>query len=234
MPTVSRLALLMLLAAVPSLQAAFAPIAVEVTREPQMPASLRMNGLANGQVVVVIDIDAEGKLADWLVLGASHRELIRPCVEALQDWRFRPAHYDGVPVLAQLQLTIDVSQTGAVVNRTAVETVADLLDKLGGRRYDYRTCPAGEIDRPLVAITTVSPQYPAEAAKEGVRGRVKVYFYVDEQGTVRMPAVPADTPPYLSYVAIKALREWKFEPPTSRGRPVLVAVTQEFNFGGTE
>lgn len=230
MNTLSRLALLLLLA--PGLWAAFEPIGIVVTEEPQMPARLRMDGLSNGQVIVVVDIDPEGKLADWLVLGASHRELIRPCLEALQNWRFRPARYDGQPVLAQLQITIDVSQTGAVVSRTAVETVTAWVEKIGGRRYDYRVCPAGEIDHLPVAITTVAPRYPADAEKQGVRGRVKVYFYIDEQGTVRMPAVPADTQPYLSYVAIRALREWKFDPPTSRGRPVLVAAAQEFSFGG--
>ena len=70
-----------------------------------------------------------------------------------------------------------------------------------------------------------------EAEQKGVSGRVKVHFYIDEQGAVRMPAVPADAQPYLATVAIKALREWKFQPPTSRGRPVLVAAAQEFAFG---
>ncbi len=229
MKTVSCLALLLLLA--PGVWAAFEPVGIVVTQEPQLPARLRMEGLTNGQVIVVVDIDPEGKLTDWLVLGASHRELIRPSLEALQNWRFRPARYDGLPVMAQLQITLDISQTGAVISRTAAETVSDWVQKIGGRRYDYRVCPAGEIDHPPVALTTVAPRYPAEAEKQGVRGRIKVFFYIDEQGTVRMPAVPADTQPYLSYVAIKALREWKFEPPTSRGRPVLVAAAQEFSFG---
>jgi TonB family protein len=225
------LCLALLLPAVACAQARFESIGVEVTVEPQLPAVLMMNGLRDGRVVLAIDVDAEGKLTDWLVLGASHRELIRPCVEALQKWDFRPARYAGLPVLAQLQLTIDLSQKGAVISRTAVDSVTDWLEKLGGRRHDYQVCPGGEIDRPPVALTTVAPRYPAEAAKKGVRGRVKVHFYIDEQGAVRMPAVPADTHPYLSWEAIKALREWKFEPPTRRGQPVLVAAAQEFNFG---
>lgn len=231
MKIVPRLALLLLLIPLPGLGAAFEAIGVDVTVQPQMPAVLMMEGLRHGQVVVVIDVDAEGKLTEWLVLGASHRELIRPCVEALQLWRFRPARYDGVPVLAQLRLTIDVSQRGAVISRNVAETMTDLIERLGLRRYDYQACPAAEIDRPPVAIHTVAPRYAEDAVKQGVRGRIKVFFFIDEQGAVRMPAVQADAQPYLSSMALKAMREWKFEPPTRRGLPVLVAATQEFNFG---
>lgn len=231
MKIVLRLALLLLLTPLPVPGAAFEEIGVEVTVEPQLPAALRMNGLRAGRVLVTIDVDAEGKLADLLVLGASHRELIRPCVEAMQKWNFRPARYEGLPVLAQLQLAIELSQERAVINRTAGQATADWVENLGGRHDDYQVCPAAEIDRPPVAIYTLAPRYPAGAAKEGVRGRVRVHFYIDEQGAVRMPAVSADTHPYLSWAAIKALREWKFAPPTRRGQPVLVAATQEFNFG---
>jgi len=59
-----------------------------------------------------------------------------------------------------------------------------------------------------------------------------VYFYIDEKGAVRMPAVDASANPYLSDIAVAAVREWRFEPPTSRGKPVLIAASQEFNFNG--
>lgn len=231
MKPVLRLALLLLLA--PALGAAlFTPITIEVTEEPQMPAALRMNGLSDGRVNVAIDIGPDGRPTDWLVLSASHRELIRPCVVALQRWRYTPARYEGQPVPAQLRLEIELSQTGIVVSRSVLDTMADMMERLGGRPYDYQNCPASEIDRLPVPVSTVAPRYALEAEKEGVRGRVKVYFYIDEKGDVRMPAVPADTHPYLSSVAIEALKGWKFEPPTRRGRPVLVAAAQEFSFGG--
>lgn len=227
-----RFVLPCLLAVVTPLWAAFEPATVEVTELPQMPAMLRMNGLMNGEVAVAVDVGVDGRPVDWLVLGASHRELIRPCVEALQRWRYTPARYDGQPVLAQLRLVIDISQTGAVVSRNATESMTDLVEKLTGRPFDYQACPANQIDRPPVAVTTVAPRYAVEAEKEGLRGRVSVHFYIDEQGGVRMPAVRADAQPYLSAMAIEALKGWKFEPPTRRGRPVLVAAVQEFSFGG--
>jgi len=231
MKTLLRFVLPLVVATTAIAQGKFESIGVEVTMEPQIPAALMMSGLRDGRVIVAIDIDAEGKLADWLVLAASHRELIRPCVVALQNWAYRPARYDGVPVLAQLQLSIDISQKGAVISRTAVETLADMVERIGPRRSDYQVCPASEIDRQPAALFTVAPRYAADAQKQGVKGRIKVHFYIDEKGTVRMPAVPADAEPYLSSMAIKALREWRFEPATRRGKPVLVAAAQEFAFG---
>jgi TonB family protein len=77
-----------------------------------------------------------------------------------------------------------------------------------------------------------APRYAVEAAKQGVRGSVAVYFYIDEKGEVRMPAVQTGPHPYLMEIAVDALKSWKFEPPTSRGRPVLVAAAQIFDFGG--
>jgi TonB family protein len=220
------------LAAVAPLSAAFESIQIEVTVEPEMPAVLRMTGMREGRVVVAIDVDATGRLSDSLVIMASHKELVRPCIEALKAWRFTPARQDGQPISARQELTINISQTGAVVSRTASEVVVDLFERIAGRPNDYEMCPAREVDRPLAVVNHVVPEYARDAEKLGVGGRVRVHFYVDEKGNVRLPAVPAETNAYLSSVAVEAMRNWKFAPPTRRGRPVLVAAVQDFDFGG--
>lgn len=225
------LALVLGLVAVTPLQAAFETIKIEVTVEPEMPAVLRMTGLRNGRVALALDVNADGRLTDCLVTSASHAELIRPCVQAVREWRYRPARFEGEAVSARIELVINMSQTGAVVSRTALETLTDIFEQIAGRPNDYELCPASAVDRPLVALNRVSPIYAREAQKAGVGGKVQVHFYVDEKGNVRLPAVPAETHPYLSSVAVEAMRGWKFAPPTRNGRPVLVAAVQEFDFG---
>ena len=207
------------------------PVGVEVTVEPQIPARLRMEGLRDGKVTFAVDVDAEGKLVDWLVLEASHHDLVGPCVEAVQRWRFTPARYEGARVPARAKFTLNISQTGAVVSRNTVEMINEFMENLAGRPLDYRICRPGELDRPLEAVTRVSPQYGRDAERQGVGGRVMVYFFVDEQGNVRLPAVPAETHPYLSGIAVRAMRDWKFTPPTREGRPVAVEARQAFVFG---
>lgn len=226
-----RLLLLGVLAAAP-LPAAFESARVEPTVEPQIPARLRMDGFHDGRIRLAVDLDAEGKLNDWVVVMASHAELIAPCVDAVRQWRFIPAHYNGARVPARMEFTIEISQTGAVISRSVVDTVTDFFERVTGRPNDYEMCPAGGTDRPLVAVTRVPPRYAVEAREQGIGGRVRVHFFVDGQGNVRLPAVPPETNPYLSLVAVEAMREWKFQPPTRDGKPVLVAAVQEFDFGG--
>lgn len=210
----------------------FESVKVEATELPFIPAGLRINGFRTGEVVVALQVRADGQLGEHLVLAASHRALIKPCLEALPQWRYTPARQDGQPVLAQLQVRIKFKQEGViVVNRTVSDVITAKIEAIAGRPYDLAICPAAELDRPVEAITTVAPRYAAEAEQDGVRGRVQVEFYIDENGDVRMPAVAAGTHPYLSTVAVEALRGWKFEPPTRGGRPVQVAAVQEFAFG---
>jgi TonB family protein len=67
--------------------------------------------------------------------------------------------------------------------------------------------------------------------KKGVRGKVTVDFYITEEGVVRLPSVSPYDDSQLTALAIEALRQWKFEPPTRNGKPILVKASQVFNFG---
>ena len=87
-----------------------------------------------------------------------------------------------------------------------------------------------DFDRIPVPLHTVTPAYPKELAAQG---DVTVEFYIDEQGAVRMPSVIGGPPRLLAELAVDSVRQWKFEPPTSKGRPVLVCVRQVFRFKPT-
>jgi TonB family protein len=64
----------------------------------------------------------------------------------------------------------------------------------------------------------------------GVGGKVTVDFFVDESGKTRMPVVAGRSDDSLAGFAIAAVKQWRFEPPTRGGIPVLVRVSQDFNF----
>jgi TonB family protein len=224
--------LIFMLAFLPAMQGAFESVAIEVTVEPQIPALLRMQGLryGTGHVAVALSVGADGRLADTLVLSATQQELVPSVLESIKEWRFKPARYDGQAVPVTFELVINFTQTGVVINQTPVEMLNAYMERLMNQA-DYAVCPATEMDRPLVTLKQVNPNYALTAQKQGISGRVRVNFYVDEAGNVRMPAVTADTHPYLSACAIDALRNWKFSPPTRNGRPVIIAAAQEFAFG---
>jgi len=158
--------------------------------------------------------------------------MVAPCIEALKQWTIAPARIDGQPISAQVGLTINVTAQGVVVTRTAAQDPELMIRRITGNPVKYRTSPGPRLDRLPTPVNTTAPKYATAAAQQGVRGKIQVHFYIDEKGMVRMPAVDPDAQPYLSDIAVAALLEWRFEPPTSRGKPVLVAANQEFNFSG--
>ncbi len=211
--------------------AAIESIKIEPTYAPQLNPVLLNRGITEGQVRLVIAVSAEGNLTDWLALGYTDPELVDYFVGALKEWTIRPARIDGKPVAAQVELTATVTAQGVVLSRTSTEMVEDMVRRMMGNPLKSQQISVHELDRLPARLVTTGPLYAAEAEKQGVRGKVQVHFYIDEHGTVRMPSVEAGAHPYLAGEAVAAVREWKFEPPTSRGKPVLVAASQVFNFG---
>lgn len=201
--------------------------------KPAYPPSLLMAGITRGSAVVAVSIDTEGKVQDALVLAHTNERLADAAVAALREWRFIPARLDGTPVPVQTELRIDFSIEGAVITTNMMNHFFfDNIEGAGDTAVTSHLCPADRLDRPPQRVAGDSPRYAVAADKDGVKGRVQVHFYIDENGEVRFAsAVPAGHP-YLLEQAVAAVRQWKFEPPTSRGRPVLVAAVQEFNFGG--
>lgn len=231
MKILSSLVALSALAIATHATAALESIRVETNYLPQMPYALLQRGVTEGKVVVAIDVNAEGKLTDYLVVGYTHENLVKPIVSAVKDWRYYPARRDGVPVPAQMELTVTISATGVVVSQTGTEMVETFIERLLGDHMSYRPSRPTEIDRLPARINNVAPKYAEDALKQGVRGKVQVHFYIDETGTARMPAVDMTDHPYLAEIAVAAVREWKFEPPTVKGVPVMVEASQEFKFG---
>jgi len=213
------------------LYADFQPLKIEPTFKPPLCPVMLMDGVTEGKVVIAIDVSAEGKLTDWLVLGYTHPALVRPCIEAMQEWNYYPAKIDGQPVAVQTDVTIDYTAEGVVISRCTMEDLRRRTQRTFGYPMISKKRTANQLDAAPTPINPVLPKYAKDAAEAGVKGLVAVHFYVDETGTVRMPAVEKSANPYLADMALAAIREWKFAPPTSRGEPVVIAARQEFNFG---
>lgn len=199
---------------------------------PDFPPALKMSGITRGRVVLALNIDTEGRVRDLLPLAYTDSRLLRASTDALRDWRFEPARLDGLLVPVELELKLDYTVQGAVIS-TNIEDhfLYDRFEYAGPNAFSYQIASAQAADQPPVRIAGESPRYGTAAEKDGVRGRVTVRFYIDENGNVRLPAVSQAGDPYLMAQALDAVRTWKFSPVTRRGQPVLVAAQQEFSFG---
>jgi TonB family protein len=201
------------------------------TVDPVFPSHLMQVGAVNGEARVVINTDSTGKLTDWLVIGYTHREFADAAVAAIQQWKFEPARLQGEPVGTTVELFFYFEAKGVVVSTSSAADVFDRqLMRIIGDRYAYQPCSLRELDRIPTPVVTVKPLYPGELADKGVKGKVTVDFYIDETGAVHLPAVSVKDDVELTALAVAALRQWKFEPPTRDGHPVLVKASQEFDF----
>jgi TonB family protein len=198
------------------------------------PRAPRDLGIKTGSVHVAIQVDETGKLTDHLVTAYTHRAFADTAVNALKRWRYEPAYLHGRAHSATVDLTFNFESQGLVVVDLNVGSYVELRNyQLHPEAYSYRACTLRQLDRIPTPTKVVKPVYPVESAKQPQAGKVTVEFYIDEQGQVRLPAVSrvtTQTSGALSAAAVEAVSQWEFEPPMSKGRPVLVAARQDFNF----
>lgn len=75
----------------------------------------------------------------------------------------------------------------------------------------------------------VPPEYPPDAAAQGIRGIVIVEVIVDEEGKVATVNVTRSIPG-LDEAAIAAVKLWEYEPTRVSGKPVKVRLSQSITF----
>lgn len=209
-------------------------VKIDQTVEPVFPERLVQKGVIRGMVHLAINTDQTGKLVEWLVVGYTQPEFADEVVAAVKQWKFTPAELRGEKVGTTVELVFNFEAKGVVVSTSSASDIleAQFLRRIG-EHYVYEPCSLRELDRIPTPIVTVAPAYPAELPKRGVKGQVAVDFYIDERGAVRVPAVSVNDDSVLTSLAVAALRQWRFEPPTRNGIPVLVKASQVFNFGGS-
>ena len=75
----------------------------------------------------------------------------------------------------------------------------------------------------LKPIKTVYPKYPDHLKKEGIAGEVIVWAWIDEKGDVKIQGLPhhiiRSLHPELDKLATEAVKEWKYAPPLTQGKP---------------
>ncbi len=86
----------------------------------------------------------------------------------------------------------------------------------------------GEVKRPKL-LKAVTPQYPLQARRLGFEGTVIVEATTDVNGRVKKTKVLKSVP-YLDQPAVKAIRQWVYEPALINGQPRPIVFTVTVNF----
>lgn len=209
------------------------PLIIEQTVEPQFPNALAFSPISGGTANIVINVDADGKLADLLIASYTNRAFADEAANVLRRWHYTPARENGEPIGVRTTLRFEFSASGRVVSLSAIDTF-DILDSMRTQRLTSVICQPAELDRLPTALAPVPPANPARRiAATAPRNSVVVDFFIDEKGVPRMPVVVESPHEVFSRAAVGALTQWRFTAPTRGGKPVAVRVRQQFIFPGS-
>ena len=81
-----------------------------------------------------------------------------------------------------------------------------------------------------VVVKEVKPQYTRDAKDARIQGIVTLECVVETDGTVGDVKVTKSLEAGLDQEAIKAVKQWRFEPGNKDGKPVPVLITLEMTF----
>jgi len=66
-------------------------------KKPVYPETMT-KALRQGNVIILGRVDKEGRPVGLQAITASHQDFVQPALDAVSQWRFRPALRDGVPI----------------------------------------------------------------------------------------------------------------------------------------
>jgi periplasmic protein TonB len=208
-----------------------AGLRIKTQELPPFPFELIQQGVREGTVSIAFSVDAAGKVEDCLAVAYTHVEFAEAAVRAIRRWTFEPGRVQGQAIATATQVTVNFEVQGTtVISLNPAEATASWTRSLDIAHDAYYPRTVAELDRIPGRLVAPAPAYPRALADRGKTGEVRVKFYIDETGAVRLPAVDEGNDGDLAALAIQALNQWKFEPPICKGRVVLMKAAQVFRF----
>lgn len=210
---------------------------------PKFPPELVGVKAGDGEVVMVVTIDAEGAVKDLVVLEATNEAFARSAFKAVSDWRF------GAKSSSSSASATSTTSADASVQSTSQNTyprrevlqfsfkrsgVVTTLSHAEAARESFvtsnipqvRTVRWNQLDSEPQRLTATMPKVSkANLAAQGARP-LSVNFVIDREGQVRVPVVAASVDPELAKSVLAAVASWRYTSPLYQQQPVAVEVTK--------
>ncbi len=180
------------------------------------------------QLPILISLGTQGADTNLLDLDVWFREAQGRYV-AHNGWVGRITFSKDAPeLLALIKRTLPAD---SVVQRYEWHPRPDSLPREGAPRDEANPKFGEYVDVEVLPepLVKVPPEYPAEARDLGVDGLVVVQALIDRSGQVADTRVTKSIRP-LDDAAVAAVRQWKFKPATTKGKPVAVWIAIPVKF----
>ena len=192
-----------------------------------------------GTVTLYVIIGVDGRVRESRVMRSLGLGLDEKAIEAVNQWKFKPAYSNGQPVEAPstIEVQFRLLDTG---NPVFVSGSPALQSEVNSSSTTFTTravSPAPEYSvppppglRPAVLIFKKEPEYTAEARAAKYQGTVVLSVTIGADGIVSAAKVLRSLGMGLDEKAIEAVRQWRFRPATQDGNPIEMVATVEVNF----
>jgi TonB family protein len=177
---------------------------------PMYPEKARQEKV-EGVVVLNVKVGKNGSVEDTLVLRSPDPLLEEAAIAAVKQWRYEPLVLEGQPRMVVFSVTVRFKLYA------------------GEKDIEEGAVVAGDEISPPKQIKRVDPNYPESARQNGVEGVVILNVRTDEEGRVAQVEVLKSVPE-LDQAAIDAVKQWRYEPFFSKGKPTPVVFTVTVRF----
>ncbi len=90
------------------------PLRIIRTVQPLYPEKLADRFLDKGEARIMVMVDKEGRLMDWIVTGYTHALFAKEALDVLQKWKYKPATLHGQPIGVRTELRFIYRNSGGV------------------------------------------------------------------------------------------------------------------------
>lgn len=187
----------------------------------EFPGGALARGVAKGNAVVSVMVDAGGKATDFLVVSCTDPAFGTRLLEQARTLNYQAAKFKGVAVPARFNLAYTFEARN--MSMSAMDAARHRMDDATGVKQAFSAAAEKDIDKPLEFTNVGIPRLPEGFAAPG-SDPVKVFvtFYIDEEGRVREPHVESAVAAELIDRAVAAVLTWSFKPPMVKGKPSLI------------
>lgn len=184
---------------------------------PDYPDEAKIAGLS-GNVFLRFKVNVDGSVSDISVVKGMD-SFHKPAIDAISQFRFKPAELEGKPVAVWMTQAIKFTPTKpeAVPDTDNVEV------------SDNQVFEFSDVDVKPVNVSTVRPVYPDHAREAGLTGNVFLKFKINVDGSVSNAEVLRGDEVFRQS-AIDAVSQFRFKPAEIGSKPVPVWMSQRVSF----
>lgn len=192
------------------------------TTAPIYPEHYKRMGII-GRCTVLYVVNENGNVENIWIEKTTLKGFAISVMEWLEKAKFKPGTINGVPVMYRIRQRFDFQLDGDK------EYLGYHLKNPKDKEAYFKILP--KYDKPPDPIHIVDPVYPLHLLLEKREGKAKIFFVVDETGRPKqMAIVENNDDPAFGQSALAAMAYFRFRPAENNGRPVIFAVTWQFEF----